>query len=208
METAAMQQSAKMRCNSLPTTQCAIIQTTTSDLTHSSSTALPALLSPTEILVRVGATALNPTDYKMPRLQPTPGAIAGCDFAGTVVAVGAHATATATAAAPATATAELLQIGDRVCGAVHGSNPLDGSNGAFAQYVRAEAGLVLKLPREMPLEAAAAIGGIGWGTLGLALWGSLGLQGRPSRPVQKPIPVLVYGAATATGTMAVQLLRL
>ncbi len=206
-----MQQSAPTSSKPLPTTQRAIIQSPTGDLTLSTTTLLPTPLSPTEILVRVGATALNPTDYKMPRLQPTPGAIAGCDFAGTVVAVGAHPT-TPAAATPTTTTmtTERVQIGigDRVCGAVHGSNPLDGSNGAFAQYVRAEAGLVLKLPREMPVEAAAAMGGIGWGTLGLALWGALGLEGRPGRPVQKPIPVLVYGAATATGTMAVQLLKL
>lgn len=62
----------------------------------------------------------------------------------------------------------------------------------------------------MPVERAAALGGIGWRTLRIALWGSLGLEARPGRPVKKgkEVPVLVYGAGTATGTMACQLFKL
>jgi NADPH:quinone reductase-like Zn-dependent oxidoreductase len=59
---------------------------------------------------------------------------------------------------------------------------------------------------------AAALGGIGWGTAGLALWqaDALSLEGRPTRPLiaAETTPVLVYGGATATGTMACQLLKL
>lgn len=63
---------------------------------------------------------------------------------------------------------------------------------------------MLKVPAVWGWEEAAAVGGIGWGTLGLALWEALGLEWRGGRGEA----VLVYGGATATGTMACQLLRL
>ena len=37
---------------------------------------------------------------------------------------------------------------------------------------------------------------------------ALNLAGLPSKPVENPIPVLVYGDATATGIMAIQMLKL
>ena len=57
---------------------------------------------------------------------------------------------------------------------------------------------------------SAALGGVGWGTAGLAFYdpAALALSGRPSQPVDTKEPVLVYGGATASGTMACQLLKL
>lgn len=176
----------------LPPTQTAILQSSTGALTiASTSTPKP---SSTQLLVRTHAVALNPTDYKMPLLQPSPGALAGCDFAGTIISLGSSVSAVRPD----------LQIGDRVCGAVHGSNPIDHGSGAFADFVVAEVGLVLKVPAAWQWEEAAAVGGIGWGTLGLALWEALGLEWRGG----KGAAVLVYGGATATGTMACQVLKL
>ena len=57
---------------------------------------------------------------------------------------------------------------------------------------------------------AAVLGAIGWGTVCMAVSDSeaLNLAGLPSKPVEKPIPVLVYGGANATGIMAIQILKL
>lgn len=61
-----------------------------------------------------------------------------------------------------------------------------------------------------PLQAATL--GTAIATCILALWSSdaLGLSGTPEFPniPDKPIPVLVYGGSTATGTIAIQLLNL
>ncbi|EHK97306.1 putative protein TOXD [Glarea lozoyensis 74030] len=94
-----------------------------------------------------------------------PGAIAGTDYAGYVVAIGNNAQCPG------------LKIGDRVAG------------------------------DEMSFEEAATMGS-GIGTMGLALFRSLGVPGYPGEPALKPKHVLVYGGSSATGTMAIQLLRL
>ncbi|KAI0410950.1 putative zinc-binding dehydrogenase family oxidoreductase [Xylaria grammica] len=156
---------------------------------------LPSLL-PGTVLVRTEAVALNPSDYKMGRAFPCPGAVVGHDFAGYIIAI-----------SPDIQTH--FRVGDRVCGAVHGSNPADESNGAFAQYVRASPGLLLHIPADMAFEQAAGLG-LGLATTCLALWGTaLRLEWNPEAPcMEPPVAVLVYGASTATGTMALQLLRL
>lgn len=120
----------------------------------------------------------------------------------------------------------IWRLGDRVLGAVHGSNPNDPSTGAFALFVAAEADLVLRVPEEMSWDEAAAWGGIGWGTLGIALWEEergLGLGwpwgkfegrkgeggGKEGKTGEKEKGwVLVNGGTTATGALAVQLLKL
>lgn len=68
--------------------------------------------------------ALNPYDYKMGASFPSPRAVMGNDFVGTIVRIHEKTTTE-------------LRIDEKVCGFVHGSNNNDGSNGAFAQYVRA-----------------------------------------------------------------------
>ena len=106
---------------------------------------------------------------------------------------------------------------------MHGSNPIDLATGAFAEFVAADAALVCTLPEAMKWEQAATWGGIGWGTLGIALWENergLGRKwpwgqyrgkaegGKDGHRRGKGEYVLVNGGATATGTLAVQLLRL
>lgn len=155
-------------------------------------------LEPEMVLVRVAAVALNPTDYKMPARFPSPGALVGSDFAGAIAAVGAAVTG--------------LAVGDRVCGAVHGNNPTDKATGAFANYVRVPGSMAIRVPESMSWEQAATIGGVCHGTVALALWGesNLHLTASPYNPAAQEYSsaVLVYGASTATGTMALQLLRL
>lgn len=188
----------------LPNTQSAIIQSKAgprlSDLplaiTHSK--ALPDLLSPYHVLVRVLAVGLNPTDVKMTLNFYMEGNAVGCDFCGVVVMAGPSS---------------VVPVGVRILGANfpyrHNNNNPSGGNGAFAQYAMCDSREALRVPGHWSDLKAAALGVVGSVTACLALSDpdALGLEGRPSRPAQKRIPVLVYGGATATGIVAIQILN-
>jgi aspyridone synthetase trans-acting enoyl reductase len=151
-----------------------------------------------QVLVLVRAVALNPSDWKLIDVSCTPGAVSGCDFAGTVIKIGPSVH-------------KPLQIGDHVCGIVFGANPSWPTNGAFAEYVAATGDLCIRIPMKMSFEAASSLGA-GVMSVGLALR-SLGMS---LESKQKKYPglvdakqyALVYGGSTATGTMAIQLLQL
>ena len=183
-----------------PKTQTAIIQSKTAPtesglpLAVAYSKPLPDLPSPYHVLVRVLAVGLNPTDYKMITHFYMEGNTVGCDFCGIVEAAG-----------PSSA----IPVGARVVGADFPYRPNNPLNGAFAQYAVSDSRQTLRLPEDWSDTRAAALGAIGWGTAVMAIADpdSLNLQGRPSRPVEKPIPVLVYGGATATGIVAIQMLK-
>ncbi|KAH8596198.1 putative zinc-binding dehydrogenase family oxidoreductase [Bisporella sp. PMI_857] len=167
-----------------PLTQTAIIQDSNGNLHISHDVALPEL-KPGMILVRAVTVAVNPVDYKMAENLPSPGAIGSCDFASVILEIGSEA-----------AESHSFKVGQRVCGAVHGSNPIDLISGSFAQYVAMIADLLLLL-----------LGGIAPATVGLALYPSLKLTATPEEPAKDPFYVLVYGGSTTTGTMAIRLLK-
>jgi NADPH:quinone reductase-like Zn-dependent oxidoreductase len=150
--------------------------------------------SPRQVLVKIAAVALNPCDWKMPARVPCPGASDGSDFSGTVVQVGEHVTA--------------WKIGDRVAGAMHGSNPIDMSSGAFTEYIVTDTDLLWKVPDFVSWEEAAAVGWAVVGSVLIALFRALNLSGLPEEPTQKPEYTLLYGGSTASGTLATQLLKL
>lgn len=179
----------------LPTSQTAIVQDDNGAPKISYGVPLPSLRDGT-VMVKTVAIALNPSDHKMGATFPTPGAIIGMDFSGIVAAIHPN-------------TKTHLQIGDRVCGMVHGSNPSDPTNGAFAEYIRVRPELLLRVPRDLPMNHASTLG-VGLMTNVLALWDptALALVATPDSPAEKPFSVLVYGGSTATGTLATQLLRL
>ncbi|KAF3018240.1 hypothetical protein E8E14_013272 [Neopestalotiopsis sp. 37M] len=170
-------------------------------LVISHKVAVPALASPHHVRIRVLAVALNHCDYKMVKSFPTPECMAGCDFCGIVVEGGAEAT---------------VGFGQRVCGAVFPNGRQNATDepgthsGAFAQFVVADSRLLLRVPDAWSDAEGAALGGVGWCTVALALSSqdALALPAWPSQPAEDKLPVLVYGAATATGTMACQLLML
>jgi len=201
------------RSHAVPSLQTAIKQAVGGVLKVTSNAAVPPL-QPGMVLLRVAAVGLNPTDYKMPANFPTPGATAGCDFAGTVVAVGSEKDNddddVMVTGDPHGIRHTRLQPGDRVFGAVHGSNPADKAQGAFAEYVLVPASMVARVPEGVSWEQAAALGGVGHGTVAQALWTCMGLPYTPDNPAkgEETFPVLVYGGSTATGTMAIQLLKL
>lgn len=179
----------------LPSKQSAIIALSDGSLGLHREVSIPDL-EDDMILVRNAAVALNPIDTKMVGKLAAPGAIAGMDFAGEVIAVG-----------PKVRTAVPIKPGDRVCGAVPGMHPLTPNVGAFAEYVGATDLVTMKIPDHMTLEQGASLGS-GIGTIGLALFKSLNVPGSPKSPASKPVDVLVYGGSTATGTLAIQLLKL
>jgi aspyridone synthetase trans-acting enoyl reductase len=154
--------------------------------------ALP-YLEPDEILVRVFCVAINPVDCKTADLSPTIGATSGCDFSGEVVARG---------------DTKSMKIGERVCGCVFGNNPDRMDNGAFSDYIAVPVNLVFKIPPRLSYQAAATLG-VGLSTVGMALYHALKLP-LPLSSVQESLPryVLVYGGGTATGALAIQMLRL
>ncbi|KAI0169669.1 zinc-binding dehydrogenase family oxidoreductase [Hypoxylon sp. FL1284] len=179
----------------LPSKQTAVVALADGSLGVSHDVGIPAL-EDDMILVKNAVVALNPIDSKMVGKLATPGAIAGMDFAGEVIAVG-----------PNVRTSTPVKPGDRVCGAVPGMHSITPKVGAFAEIVGATDLVTMKIPDHMSLEEGAALGS-GVGTIGLALYKSLDVPGTPKMPATKPVDVLVYGGSTATGTLAIQLLKL
>ncbi|KAL5355555.1 chaperonin 10-like protein [Aspergillus floccosus] len=180
----------------LPRMQTVILEGDDLRLRIEENAPLPVLRAD-ELLIQTMAVALNPCDYKMHERFPSPGAIDGCDFSGIVLAIG-----------PGVPAELSFHVGDRVCGAVHGSNPIRHDSGSFAEYIACEAEFTLKIPDSMSFEQAAALGGTGLATLGMALFRTLELPGTPEQPVTRPETVLVHGGSSSVGTMAMQLLRL
>ncbi|KAG8156806.1 hypothetical protein KVR01_013411 [Diaporthe batatas] len=191
----------------IPSSQRALQQGEDGRLRLVTDAAIPSLL-PGYVLVKTHAVALNPSDHKITTGFPIPGAYSGSDFSGTVVQVAEDVD---TAACP---------LGGRVCGAAFGFSPSHRlASGAFAEYVRVRTDLLLRIPTTPHDGDLEGIGLLGAATLmtalstcSLAFWSqdALDLEGTPEAPLEheKPTPVLVYGGSTATGTIAVQLLRL
>lgn len=182
----------------LPDHQRALIEDEDGQPVLEHHVALPCLL-PKTLLVETIAVAINPFDYKMPTSFPSAGAIIGIDFVGKIVRIDPEAAVLRPD----------LSIGDTVCGFVHGSNPAMPDSGTFAEYVRAPAQLVYKVPAAMRMDEAATYG-CALASMCLALWDALALPASPKNPLaaESPTYVLVYGGSTATGTMALQLLKL
>lgn len=196
-----------MSSDQLPSLQRAVRAGNDGQLRLVGNASLPPL-PPGYALVKTHAVALNPSDYKLLTNFPIPGAYVGSDFSGTIVRIAGDG-------APADVS---LQPGTMVAGAALQFSPSHRSvSGAFSEYVRVPASMLLRVPHPSStsqtvsaLEACTLP--IAIATCTIALWSpdSLALQGTPDDPQTggRPEPVLVYGGSTATGTIAVQLLRL
>jgi aspyridone synthetase trans-acting enoyl reductase len=153
-----------------------------------------------EILVKINAVALNPSDVKSIQHAAIEGTVGGSDLAGTVVMLGKGV-------------GSRLKIGDRVSTFVFGGSVARPDNGAFAEYAVAKTELCLRLPDATSFTEAASWN-ISLVTCGLA-FRSLGLiddfgeitAATPTSIDPTWVPILVYGGSTATGTIALQLLR-
>lgn len=133
-----------------------------------------------QLLIRVYAAAVNPVDWKrrpVPITLPSGSvlpAIPGYDAAGVVEAVGAGVTA--------------FKLGDAVAGRV---------NGAFAQYVVADAAQVVPKPARFSFEQAAGIPIAGMAGYGAAHAANI-------RPGQR---IAIIGAAGGAGSAAVDVVH-
>jgi aspyridone synthetase trans-acting enoyl reductase len=155
-------------------------------------------IEPGEILCRVRAVAINPADWKMIDFSASPGAIGGYDFAGEVLEIGSSVAR--------------FKVGDRILAMTFGTNPLRLSSGAFSDVAVATEDLACRVPEWMTFEQASTMG-VAIATAGFALHrtmeipicGDTGDHGvvQPGNPFF----VLVSGGATATGTIAIQLLK-
>ncbi|KAH6968163.1 alcohol dehydrogenase GroES-like domain-containing protein [Fusarium avenaceum] len=145
-----------------------------------------------QMLCKVTAVALNPADAKTIDNSPNPG-IGGYDFSGTIVKVGSSVTR--------------FKVGDEVFGFVHGLNADNPNSGAFAEHVIATADLCCKMPTSMTSDQACTMA-LAVGTVGYAMFKQLGLAMPGSETGERPEYVLVAGGNTASGRMAIQLLKL
>ncbi|QSZ32685.1 hypothetical protein DSL72_002264 [Monilinia vaccinii-corymbosi] len=150
-------------------------------------------LRPDYVKVKVAAVALNPTDWKTLDEIGRAGSIVGCDFSGTVVEIGSEVKSD-------------VKKGDRIWGFVHGCNYLNPEDGAFAEYIVAKDGIFGKVPDFMSMEDAATLG-VAVATNGQGIYQTLKLP-LPTQPAEKPLPLLIYGGSTATGTIGIQLAKL
>lgn len=119
----------------------------------------------------------------------------GCDYAGVVQAIGPRVK-------------KPFKKGDRVAGFVHGCDAARPNGGAFAEFVIAKGDMQIIIPDSMSFEAAATVG-VGLTTVGQNLF----------QVMEFPFPgdsteeagdtsILIYGGATATGTLAIQVSKL
>ncbi|KAK4624100.1 Trans-enoyl reductase iccB [Fulvia fulva] len=149
-------------------------------------------LNDEDVLVRVHCVALNPFDWKSLDLSPAPGSTFGCDVAGEVIAVG-------------TSCRHSVKVGDRVFGPVKGNTSGNPENGGFAEYATIRDVVLWKIPDGMRFEHAATLG-MSLMTVGLGLHYMLKVP-LPLESSSSDIEgrhIFIYGAGTATGTLAVQ----
>ena len=126
--------------------------------------------------------------------QPIPGSTLGCDFSGTVAALGPNVT-------------KSWAVGDRISGWALGNNVVRKDNGGFAEYCVANAELCIKVPDNMSdAEAVSAPAGIATAGMGLFQKLEMVLPGQVGNG--KGEPVLIYGGTTATATLAIQYAKL
>ena len=142
------------------------------------------VITPTEVLVRVKAVAINPGETQMRRfLEPQPQSfiVMGYEFSGCVEAVGEKVTD--------------FEIGDNVFGI---GSPL--KTAAYAEYIAVDYRSIQKFHRSVSFAEAAALP-----TSTLTAWQAIFRQ--DNQLPSDSNTVLVLGAAGGVGSMAVQLLK-
>ncbi|OMP82086.1 Zinc-binding alcohol dehydrogenase domain-containing protein cipB [Diplodia seriata] len=156
-----------------------------------------------EIIIKVGAVAVNPVDWFLQETAFYPLSypwILGTDAAGTVHAVGPDQHAYA--------------VGDRVLALTPGFDTKEASGGAFQRYVKQRPPLVTKLPSNVSFADAAVLPlATGTAAAGLFEKAHMGLRlpfvdaaEKKEDKGEKEV-LLVWGAASSVGSCAVQLAR-
>lgn len=147
------------------------------------------------VLVKTHALALNPTDWKhVAYNRAKDGALVGCDYAGVVEEVGPSVT-------------KAWKKGDRICGVTHGSNYVNGEDGAFAEFIVAKGDIQMRIPDHLSDEEAATVS-LGAITVGQGLYQKSLRLSLPTSPEKNKDYVLIYGGGTSTGGLAIQYAKL
>ncbi|WP_312098744.1 zinc-dependent alcohol dehydrogenase family protein [Niallia sp.] len=145
-----------------------------------------AKLLPGQVRVRVKATSVNPIDIKVrtgavPAVSPSFPAVLHGDVAGIIEEVGEGV--------------KSFQVGDEVYGCAGGFKGLEG---ALAEYMIADAGVLAHKPLNISMEEAAAIP-----LVGITAWESLFTKGA----LKKGDDILIHGGAGGVGHIAIQLAK-
>ncbi|KAK4687532.1 hypothetical protein P7C73_g2576, partial [Tremellales sp. Uapishka_1] len=175
---------------STPKTMQAIVEDKPAKSASLQEVAVPALEA-NDVLVKVAYVAQNPTDWKHVTGKSPLNAIIGCDFSGTVVALGSSLKNPE------------LKVGDKVAGTVHGG--LFDTKGAFAEYLRVESDLTWKVPESISMEQASTFG-VAWVTACQALLHSQKQKFPPAKVEGNPW-FLIYGGSSSVGLFAIPLAK-
>ncbi|ORY13584.1 putative alcohol dehydrogenase [Clohesyomyces aquaticus] len=179
----------------LPQTQRAIVANEQLDFCIRDDVPLPPIADDC-VIIKTECVGLNPVDTKMIGPFVGVGAVYGIDCSGTVVAMGSSIAASGR-----------IHLGDRVCGACDGMEALRPQSGAFAEYTSVDGIMALKMPDNMSFEVGAGMP-LRIATSVMAIFHSLKLPYEYLvKPATEPFDVLVYGGATSTGTLAIQVLK-
>jgi len=151
---------------------------------------IPTKLKPNQILIHVKSAAINPVDYKLPRMVL--GSVFGLDFAGTIEAIGNMDSNNGS-------NIDSFKIGDAVFGRCKGS---------LAEKTITEMDEVYKKPSFLSFEEAAALAtAYMTGIQGLSS-GGIDMSPLSANEETKPNKsVLVIGASGGCGIAALQLLK-
>jgi len=133
-----------------------------------------------EIVLKIHAASVNAADYRVIKMGLIPKKkILGADFSGTVEAVGKNT--------------RQFKVGEEVLGDLSGSG-----FGGFAEYATAPENVLVKKPKKMTFEEAAA----------LPMAAVTALQGlRNKGKIKEGQKVLIVGSSGGVGTFAVQLAK-
>ncbi|TYJ54728.1 hypothetical protein B9479_004575 [Cryptococcus floricola] len=153
-----------------------------------------------QVLVKIQYASQNPSDWRHTSYLSVPGVIHGCDFAGTVVALGSNL-------------ASPLKLGARVAGMVHGGYYED--EGAYAEYTLADSDMTWLVPEGLGLPEAATYG-VGWFTAAQAMvqrqgkafpaLGDTNVTGNPWASAHSFY--IVYGGSSSVGLFGIQLAKI
>ncbi|KAJ3841909.1 chaperonin 10-like protein [Lentinula raphanica] len=146
-----------------------------------------------QLIIRVRAVGLNPTDWKHGLGDwGTGGTILGCDAAGDVVKVGSAV--------------KHLKVGDRVAGFNYGGS-FQTNNGAYAEYVRLISAVTFKLPDGITYEEGASLP-VPHLTAVQVFYMRLNIPKPFTPPAAEKEIILIWGGSTAVGHSAIQLARI
>lgn len=150
-----------------------------------------------EVLVRNGAIAINPLDWKMQggfMLDKFP-RILGCDIAGEVVKVGSNVS--------------IVKPGDRVVGHCISLITAEAKHGTFQKYTVVPMNRVAKLPANISYAEGSvlplAVSTAGNGFYGPREEGRLGMRYPTAKRLPQTQVLVVYGASSSTGAVATQM---